>query len=292
MINLCTVSDQNYVIKGLTLYQSLLQHTDNFVLHYLCIDDVALDNVRRHKNKSLIAYDVNDLLDHDDKLAPLKQNNYRYFCWSLASYFTNYLMDKYQKDISYIDSDIFFHDDFQIILNAIEDKDIGIFRHRQFPLSSNRIEGLFNVGVVHFKSRPFSRKALHWWYDAVLNRKYPKLATCGDQRYLDAFLEFPEENIFIDGEIGHGAPWQWQLYDFSDYEKDGSIIWDGQKQKLIFTHFSQFEYNLKVDSYVPSTMHDIYTPLHYYNEIKALKLIYDEYYNSIKNTHRMQEKCE
>jgi len=92
----------------------------------------------------------------------------------------------------------------------------------------------------------------------------------------------PDDLIFIDGEIGHGAPWQWQLFDFSDYEKDGSIIWEGKKQKLVFSHFSQFV--MYEDSYEPTTMHFPYTPLSDYTTRKELKLIYDDYYNKLKLT--------
>ena len=92
-------------------------------------------------------------------------------------------------------------------------------------------------------------------------------------------------NIFIDGEIGHGAPWQWQLFNYDDYETDGTIIWEGKKQKLIFSHFSQFNYNLENDTYLPSSQHHIYTRLTMYTDNKGLKIIYDDYFNKIKKTH-------
>ena len=108
--------------------------------------------------------------------------------------------------------------------------------------------GWFNVGVVHFKNSDVGKELLSWWADAVLHKKYPELATCGDQKYLDAFLEHAE-NIFIDGNIGHGAPWHWQLYDYSSYFEDGCITWKGEKQKLIFSHFSDFEANMQDNTY-------------------------------------------
>ena len=115
---------------------------------------------------------------------------------------------------------------FTIILNEIAEKEVGVFRHRQTPMYVNDANGLFNVGVVHFKQTPTGRDALEWWTHAVLHRKYPHLATCGDQKYLDAFLNLPRDKLFIDGNIGHGAPWLWQLYDYTDFFKDGSIIWE------------------------------------------------------------------
>ena len=283
MINICTVSDINYLIKGLALYESLLSYSKDIKLHYLCIDDISYDKLKSFESETLSVYIISDLLANDSKLTEVKNRDYRYFCWSLASYFSNYLMNKNIGDITYIDSDILLHDKIETLLAPMEKNEVGIFRHRQFDLSSDRPEGLFNVGIVHFKNGSIGKHILKWWADAVLNSKYPHLATCGDQKYLDNFPNIcPDDSIFIDGDIGHGAPWIWQLYDFSDYEKDGTIIWNGKKQKLLFSHFSQFVFNQ--DSYIPSTQHHVYTPLSSYKEISGLKLIYDDYYNKLKKT--------
>jgi hypothetical protein len=293
--NICTVSDIKYLPQGLALYESLLEHTENFVLHYMCIDNASFDIIKNHQNESLIPYYVRDQVYHvqqQDVLLGLTggwhgdvrdsfYGGYAYFCWSLASFFSNYLMNKEIGDITYVDSDVFFYDSFQKVLDAIGEKQVGVFRHRQFDLSSSPAEGLYNVGVVHFKNGEAGRKTLDWWADAVLYRKHACLATCGDQRYLDEFPMLADGNIFIDGDIGHGAPWQWQLYDMSNYLDNGIINWDGEDQKLIFTHFSQFMHSYG-DKYVPCTAHFQYTPLQEYEKRPELKLIYDVYFEKVK----------
>ena len=105
------------------------------------------------EKKNLKPYNVKDLLSKDNDLKSLKSWDYRYFCWSLASYFSNYLLTNNNFDVTYIDSDIFFHQDIRILLDEIGTNEIGIFRHRQFPLSNERPEGFYNVGVVHFKNK-------------------------------------------------------------------------------------------------------------------------------------------
>jgi hypothetical protein len=268
----------------LALFESLSK-SENITLHYLCIDQISYDILKNIKNNKLIIYNINDLLNNDNNLINLKNSDYRYFCWSLASYFSNHLLSKNVGDsITYIDSDIYFHEKIELLFESFSKKDVGIFRHRQFSLSISRPEGHYNVGVVYFKNSDIGKNVLNWWSDAVLHKKYPHLSTCGDQKYLE---EFPRmcSNIFIDGEIGHGAPWQWQLFNFDNYENDGTIIWEGKKQKLIFSHFSQFNYNLENDTYLPSSQHHIYTPLTMYTENKGLKIIYDDYFNKIKKTY-------
>ena len=286
MKEICTVSDFNYLSKGLALYESLIEYSDNFTLNYLCIDDKSFKFLKPFETTNLKVWSVNDLLKNDKNLLQLKNNNYRYFCWSLASYFSNFLIKKNNKSVTYIDSDILLHDNIDIILNEIGNKDVGIFRHRQFELTSNRPDGLYNVGIVFFKNSDLGKLLLNWWSDAVLHMKYPNLATCGDQKYLEEFPRLcPKDRIFIEGNIGHGAPWQWQLFNYDDYETDGTIIWEGKKQKLIFSHFSQFNYNLENDTYLPSSQHHIYTRLTMYTDNKGLKIIYDDYFNKIKKTH-------
>ena len=284
MKNICTVSDIKYLYQGLALFESLSK-SENITLHYLCIDQISYDILKNIKNNKLIIYNINDLLNNDNNLINLKNSDYRYFCWSLASYFSNHLLSKNVGDsITYIDSDIYFHEKIELLFESFSKKDVGIFRHRQFSLSISRPEGHYNVGVVYFKNSDIGKNVLNWWSDAVLHKKYPHLSTCGDQKYLE---EFPRmcSNIFIDGEIGHGAPWQWQLFNFDNYENDGTIIWEGKKQKLIFSHFSQFNYNLENDTYLPSSQHHIYTPLTMYTENKGLKIIYDDYFDKIKKTN-------
>jgi len=282
MINLCTVSDNNYLLKGLTLYESLKKHSKDFILHYLCIDEESYTSLKSFECASLKVYSVDSLIQKDPLLLNLKNSEYKYFCWSLASYFSNYLLLK-GNSITYIDSDIYFHDNIEVILNEMGSRDVGIFRHRQFPLSTYRPEGLYNVGVVHFKNTQLGISVSNWWTDAVLNKKYPQLATCGDQKYLDNFPNLcPKDSIYLDENIGHGAPWLWQLYEFISPTK---IIWENQEQNLIFTHFSQFQFN--GDSYIPSLMHHIYTPLDEYKNNINLKIIYDEYFTNLKLTQSL-----
>lgn len=287
MINLSVVSDYNFLGKGLTLYESLMKFNDNFVMHFLCIDEETFEKIKEINKENIVAYRLQDLLDADENLSNLKEDEYKYFCWSLASYFTNYLNRKLCCDITYIDADIYFHQDINLLFEEIGNKEVGIFRHRQYDMRHPNGNGWFNVGVVHFKNTESGRHLLNWWSDAVLHKKYPELATCGDQRYLDAFLALDRTKLFIDGNIGHGAPWQWYLYYFDTYATDGCITWHGKKQKLVFSHFSQFVYSIEEDTYNPCTTHYCFTPADLYKNNEGLKKIYDDYFEQIKKTHEV-----
>ena len=285
MIQVCTVSDINYLTKGLALYESLIEHSDDIMLHYLCIDDKSYEKLIKINSDKIKPYNINDFISIDPVLNKLMKNDYRYFCWTLASYFTNHLLNSNIGPITYIDSDIYFHKSLNIILDEIGDRDIGFFRHRQFSLNQRYPDGWFNVGVVYFKPSKIGLEMCGWWADAVLNKKYPQYATCGDQKYLEYIYErCGSDVLYIDENIGHGAPWIWQLYEFLD---DGKIKWGNQVQDLVFSHFSQFVDN--GESYVPSTMHHIYTPLAMYTNNDKLKAIYDDYHNKLQQISKKYE---
>lgn len=282
MKHLCVVSDYNFLPKGLTLYESLLKNSKDFVLHYLCFDQKAYDKLLPHACETLKVYHDVEFLQEDEDLENLKKSDRKYYSYALASYFSLKLMQRLEVPITYIDADIYFHQDISMVFDSIGEKSVGVFRHRQYTMQVPNGNGWFNVGVVHFKNDNLGPYLLGWWSDAVLHRKYPELATCGDQRYLDAFATI--EGVSIDGNIGHGAPWQWQLYLYDTYEQDGCITWQGQKQKLVFSHFSQFEYSVQNNTYNPSTMHHCFTPMELYQS-GGLKKIYDDYFDEIRKTH-------
>ena len=119
MKHLATVSDKNYLIKGLTLYESLINKSDDFILHYLLIDQEAYESCKKLENKNLKFYSASELLEKDFVLNLIKEKNYNYFCWSLASYFSNFLLTEEKDSITYIDSDIFFNENIDIIHQEI-----------------------------------------------------------------------------------------------------------------------------------------------------------------------------
>ena len=262
MKHLTALSDQNYILYGVALIESLEKATIPWTLHYYCIDDLTYRYIVMLRNPRVVAYRPEVLTGSgiripvpplQDRLNRLKTNDPRYFCWALASVFTHYVMTHVRCDsVTYIDSDIVFHRDIKALFDAFGEKDVGIFRHRHFLAGEEYGDGKYNVGVVYFKASDKGKRLLDWWADAVLFQRYPEYATCGDQKYLEFFPKACSPNeIFIDGDIGHGASWQWEVYDLSKL-KDKLVIWNGKEQELVFTHFSKFKYNLTDRTFVSS----------------------------------------
>ena len=289
MINICTLSDSNYLFYGLTLYESLKETTSNFKLHYLCLCEKSFNKIKELNLPEIEPYFIDDLVQKDDDFFVLKTKtkpelgggNRNDFIWSLASFFSYYLLNEKEIDISYVDSDIYFYHDYNTILNKMEDKDVCMFRHKHV-VSSNNPDGLFNVGVMVFKNTDIGKKALKWWRDAVFTKTPKHLATCGDQKFLEGIFNIiPQEQIYVgDKDISHGAPWHYRFLNFDFFEKEKNVIWGDKKQPFVFNHFSKFTPNFEKRTFE-------YTGPHYmdhtYNNLLFndyhLKKLYVDYFN-------------
>lgn len=251
----CTLSDKNFLPKGLALYRALKKHSsEEFDLHYLCLDDESFVTLKDLSLPGLSPHSLQVLEAMSEDLQKAKQNRpYNEYCWTLASYFLNNLMETENlPDLTYIDSDICFYADPKIFFDEVGSKSVGIIAHRHNAVGDR--DGAYNVGVVYFKSDVTGRECLSWWADAVLNKKYPELQTCGDQKYLEEFIpRFGADNVCVaDTMFGHGAPWNYRLYCWDEFDK-GVIRWGDKRQTFLFNHFSRMSYDLSTGQINPTS---------------------------------------
>lgn len=299
MKHITLASDTKYLLFALTLIRSVQKHSSiPLTFHYYCMDQNTFQKLQTVQLQNVIIYAPEILVqpvfgifkqnNPARRLQQLKQTEYHYFCWSIASVFSDYIMNKIQCDsVTYIDADIMFHKDLNLIFNEIGTKDVGIFKHRFLADNEECPYGKYNVGVVYFKNSNKGRALLSWWADAVLQKKYPEYATCGDQKYLEYFPKVcSPEQIYIDENIGHGAPWQWQCFGF-DKLKDGIIEWRGSEQPLVFTHFSKFVYDLEKNTFSPTSIYQNYTQNNKVFEHPDLYALHANYFEELKVSNKV-----
>ena len=94
MKNYCTLSDITYLKFGKALFKSLdAQCDENFILHYLCIDDETYEELIDYDSR-LIPVKLDEVLSKYPNLVKYKETKaYNEFCWSLASSFSLYLLE-------------------------------------------------------------------------------------------------------------------------------------------------------------------------------------------------------
>ena len=273
MKNIVTLSDYNYLYKGLALYESLAStSSEKFNLYYLCLDDDSYNKLKSLNLPNLTPIHTNvEGLSRDPNVSYSTNNpsgkKFRHYCFSLSSRGVKYLFKKYKlKDIFYIDSDIFFYEDIDLLKKESEDKAVAIFPHLHVPKPT--YVGAYNVGVIYFKNNPEGNEVLNFWEDCVVNskNKYRNSGydTCGDQKYVELFEDLFPKSIHIYGSknIVHGAPYNYEYFVFLNFLKKvvkftrppgyQNIEYIDKEYIMPFFHFMGFFPDFENNSYAPS----------------------------------------
>ncbi len=284
----CTVSNKKYLLQGIALAYSLHNYINNYKLYYLCLDDEShqiLNQIQTEFDLKIIPISHLELETIYPELIKLKQNNFSEYCFAFSSLFPKYIFTHFNEpSVIYIDSDTYFYSSPQLIYDEINNKDVGIIRHRHIDRSHPA--GEYNVNVVYIKNNTNGNRVLDWWYAAYITQFPKELSTCGDQKYLEGFEDIiGKENIaIIDTLVGHGAPWNYKLYDYSLFnDSPKKIIWNNISQIFVFNHFSQFTFNFITDTFTHTGgkhLGDInYGKIF---DIPELQYLYVDYYQTLK----------
>lgn len=228
-----TLFDKGYMPRGLAMHESLVKHSSSpFVLHVLAMDEetedvlgaLALPNVEVIPIGvfETMSADVNETVrrhrpldqweprDHEYRtgLRPIRESRtWQEYCWTLASVFTNELMQFGITEVTYLDADLLFFSDPEVIHEEIKWRDIAVIPHRFVPWKRHlETNGRFNVSWVTFKGE-LGKACVSRWAEQCIKRCSATVG-CGDQLYLDEWPERYGVNLCIVDNIGAGlAPW-------------------------------------------------------------------------------------
>ena len=237
----CTLFDSNYLIKGFTMLKSLSQYCKDFEIYILCMDDKTKFILEKLNFKKLITISLNEV--ENESLLKAKRNRTKAeYCWTLASYFTWYIMNRFKEInlITYLDADLLFYSCVEPIFNEIGNSSIAIIEHRFAPAFKNlEVNGRFCIEWNSFKRDQEGMKCLKKWKEQCLEWCYYKIedGKMGDQKFLDDWPHIYNSCHIIKA-FGAGiAPWNYSQYEIKN--KKDKITINGEN--LIFYHFHQFE---------------------------------------------------
>lgn len=242
----CTLFDSVYLSRGLAMYHSLAKHAKQFHLFifafdeqsYIAVQDLALEHVTAI---SLKEFETPELLN-------IKDNRTRgEYCWTCTPSAISYILNVHNlPNCTYLDSDLFFYSDPEILINEMIEnhKDVLITEHRFSPVAKFyelKRAGRFCVQFVTFTNTKQSLDILNTWRLQCIEWCYARYedGKFGDQKYLD---DWPSKynNIHILNHIGGGvAPWNLQQYTFKENANsiDGRVRKTGEKFQVVFFHF-------------------------------------------------------
>ena len=248
----CTLFDSNYASKGIALYLSLEQQTEDFMLYVMAMDRKCQEKLNSFSFKHMMVECVDDV--DSPELAEAKENRSRAeFCWTCGSFFTDYFLYKYNlPNITYLDSDLMFFCSPKVVFDELEEKNasVGLAPHfNKYPWT-----GKYCVQFVYFKNDRDGKDCLRWWRDECLKWCYSRVedGKYGDQMYLDYFPE-RYNHVCETENRGVGIAY-WNMFDYKF--KEGETCYHDKKWPTVFFHYSGI--NILVEDDVMTFRHTMY----------------------------------
>lgn len=244
MRNFCSLADGRYLPQLLCLYESLKKHSgEPFMLYVLPVDEECSQALESLGLTNVTLIDT-ELFLETMRLYNVRINRtYQEWCWSLASQLCEFLIDAGVSEVTYCDSDVFFFSDPAPTFDEIGSKPIAITPHRLIPSKQYLVvNGIYNVGFVHFKNTRAGRECLAKWA-ANVRERCSSLVGCGDQKYLDQFPEdFPNDCHIIQHIGVNAGPWS-----LSNWQVTEGPRLDGVP--LIAYHFHEYIHGKRLTNY-------------------------------------------
>ena len=253
----CTLFDSNYLDKGFVMFNSLKRLNVDFKLYVLAMDEVCYKVLSDEKDnnvngKELIPVSLDEFLSFEinSDIKPLRHKRFwAEFCWTCTSYLIDYVLTvKKEKICTYIDADLYFYNNPEILIDEMQDKTVQIVPHRftnsEFDKMAEQHSGTYCVEFNTFKNARNSLELLRWWKAQCFKECSVKSSekAFGDQKYLNGWEK--KDFVSVLENLGGGvAPWNIRQYKMCD--KDNLILEEKKtvkKFELVFYHFQHITY--------------------------------------------------
>lgn len=240
----CTLFDSGYMIRGISMYQSLLNTGADFELYVFAFDDAACRYLKQLDMPHLHVVSLAEF--EDERLLTIKKTRTRgEYCWTCSGFSILYMLKHYDiSEITYLDADMFFFSKPDVLLDEFHQsgKDVMITEHRYTPeYDQTTTSGKYCVQFMTFKNNKNGIKVLNWWCDRCEEWCYARFedGKFGDQKYLDDWMtrfDCVHELQYIGGGV---APWNVQQYQIEPGPKV-------EGKRVVFYHFEALKW-LKFD---------------------------------------------
>lgn len=280
----CTLFDRNYIFRGLALYDSIVNFCSDFELWILCLDDDCYSILEKMNLNNTHLVHLRDI-ESEELLKAKSNRKYSEYCWTLGSFFTNYIALNNDIDhITYLDSDIYLFSSPRPFYEELGDSSVLIISHN-YEKKLKYLEkksGKYNVAFIIFKKNEDGLKVLKEWSDKCLDWCYNKYeeGKFGDQKYLD-YWEKDYNCIKVSKKIGADvAPWNVSSFNVS--EVDGKVLVNNED--LLFYHTHTFKVINKNNFQLASSF--------YVFSDNVKKYIYDKYIENISDVIKRIENID
>lgn len=250
MLSFCTLFDSNYLTRGLSMYYSLIDQTEDFHLYIYAFDEFCVEVLNKLALPNVTVVPLAEL--EDASLLRVKPTRTKVeYCWTCTSSTILYTLKKFGASVcTYLDADLFFFSEPSVLVNEMGSNSILLTSHRYTKkYDKTDKSGKYCVQFISFRNDKRGTNALNWWREVCLDWCYARNedGKFGDQKYLDDWLSRFEGVHELEHLGGGVAPWNIQQYQFT--KRDGQM-WGLEKAtkrnfKLVFYHFHDIRFLIK-----------------------------------------------
>lgn len=249
MIEYCTLFDINYLVQGLTLYESMHRHHKNYRLHVLALCTEAFNVLKRLNLPNIVLYSAADVETPELRSMRPGLSDSEYI-WIFKPDFIMLVLAEVECVI-YLDADSYFFNTCDISSIGVDSMTVAaVTPHRFTPVHNCfAMNGVFNAGFI-YAARAGIPCLGDWKHRCIVDRK----GIITDQVHLNSWPGKWGAHIIKHKGINL-APWnqagqyQYSIRENQIYVEDDPLVW---------YHFHQgLKPAYTLDKFVT---HHIYTP--------------------------------
>ncbi|MEO6001399.1 MAG: hypothetical protein ABIN89_31395 [Chitinophagaceae bacterium] len=225
----------------MALYQSLEKVCPSFHLYVFAFDDDCYTYLKNYPLPNLTVISLREF-EYAVLLKVKPSRSMAEYCWTSTPFTILFCLENFHlPHCTYLDADLIFYNDPQVLIDEMGDKSVLISEHR-YPniYDQSWYSGIYCVQFMCFKNNEAGLEVLNWWKDRCIEWCYGRLedGKFGDQKYLDDWRTRFDSVHVMQHRGGGVAPWNLLLYSFIQepglklIEKKTRLTYD-----VIFFHF-------------------------------------------------------
>lgn len=287
-LNFCTLFDSNYLSRGMAMYHSLSSHCPDFHLYVFAFDDRSCQFLKEQDYPGLTVISLSEF--ENEALLKIKPTRTpAEYCWTCTPSTIWYAIQRFNLDnCTYVDADLYFFSDPNMLVNEMGNKSVLITEHRYSPAyDQSASSGKYCVQFMTFKNNPGGMEVLSWWKEACIEWCFNRFedGKFGDQKYLDDWLTRFSCVHNLQHLGGGVAPWNVQQYEFLSQNNAirGKEISTGKIFDVVFFHFHGTKFFSDNMVYLTYTEYDLTK--------QVIDVFYKPYIRAIEKVNRQMKSA-
>ncbi len=168
----CMVVSRTRLIQAIACFLSLYKNMDNFKVYILCVDEKCYEFLKEINSDKIVLVTIAEL-NREDLLAIKASRKLNQYCWTLKPGFIKHIftLDDSINRVTYIDSDLFFYQNPNVIFENQPDASVLLssgeiflpMYSKEFNQTMQTLTGNFNSGFISFKKDINGLQCVNWW---------------------------------------------------------------------------------------------------------------------------------